>query len=333
MKIGVIGAGAVGSACLLSLATQGVAREIVVMDRDRRRAQGVVADLGYGATLAAPVELVSGDYADLDGAGLVIITAGVNEKAGRALDRNDLAGRLRLLEANASIYRDVVPRAVAAAPNALLLVVSDPPDALAELSLGLAGHAPVLSTGTFLDSQRFRFHVAKRLGVHACGIEAQVLGEHGTSQVFVWSGVRVGGVPLCQAADLHGSAYKVFRHETERNVRYANIDIIEGTGASQLGIALVTARIAKAVLRDERVVLPIGSHQTRYATTLSLPTVVGRSGVVRVLRPALDGAEEEALELSAATISAALGQLANDEETAPKGVAQSPSAERFGKAP
>src|ERR1700688_3537629 len=191
MKLGIVGVGGVGSACLLSLVMRGIACQVVVLDKNHGRAKGVVADLQYGATLSPSVELLAGDYPELAGAVLVIITAGVNEKAGGATDRSDPAGRLKLLDTNAAIYRDIVARIVAVAPQAMILVVTDPPDPLADLARELAGHDRVLSSGTFLDSLRFRLHLAKRLRVNPTYVEAQVVGEHGTSQVFLWSSARV----------------------------------------------------------------------------------------------------------------------------------------------
>ena len=175
------------------------AREIVLIDRTRARAKAVATDMRYGAALGPPVALTDGDYGDLAGAALVMITSGVNEKTGGATDRNDPAGRLRLLETNAGIYRDIVPRIVAAAPDAVILVVTDPPDPLADLARRLAGHARMLSTGTYLDSLRLRTHIGQALGVDPASVEAQILGEHGTSEVFIWSGVRIAGVPLADA--------------------------------------------------------------------------------------------------------------------------------------
>ena len=128
MKVGIVGAGAVGSACLHSLVLRGPAREIVVVNRNRARAKGLITDLQYGALLAPPVELRDGDYADLSGAALVMITAGINEKTGGATDRSDPAGRLRLLDTNAVLYRDIVAKVAAAEPQAIILVVTDPPD-------------------------------------------------------------------------------------------------------------------------------------------------------------------------------------------------------------
>jgi L-lactate dehydrogenase len=225
---------------------RGLACEIVVVDRDRRRAQGVVADLQYGATLSPAVALEAGDYPDLTDAALLIITAGINEKAGGATDRGDPAGRLKLLEANAEVYRDIVPYVVAAAPQALLLVVTDPPDPLAALARSLAGHERVLSSGTFLDSLRFRFHLARRLQVSPRSVAAQVVGEHGTSQVFLWSSARVGGARVTDVLGTGHEDAEEFRRQVEDEVRYANITIIEGTGASQLGIGMATARIVEA---------------------------------------------------------------------------------------
>jgi L-lactate dehydrogenase len=309
MKIGVVGAGAVGSASLLSLVMRGLACEIIVVDKNGRRAQGVVADLQYGATLSPAVTLGAADYADLADAMLVIITAGINEKAGGAIDRSDPAGRLNLLAANAEIYRDIVPRIVAVAPKSLILVVTDPPDPLAALARRLAGHDRVLSSGTFLDTLRFRFHLARQLGVSPLFIEAQVVGEHGTSQVFLWSSARVAGMPVTAALGENGESAAEFRRRVENEVRYANISIIEGTGASQLGIGMATARIVEAVLRDERAVIPIGSFNPRYGTTLSLPSVLGRSGVIRVLEPQMSQDEQQGLQLSAERLQEAVGRL------------------------
>ena len=299
MKVGIVGAGGVGSACLLSLVMRGVACQVVVLDKNHERAKGVVADLQYGATLSPAVELSAGDYPDLVNAVLVIVTAGINEKTGGATDRNDPAGRLKLLDTNAGVYRDIVPKIVAAAPQALILVVTDPPDPLADLARVLAGHERVLSSGTFLDSLRFRLHLARRLKVNPMYVEAQVVGEHGTSQVFLWSSARVGGAPIDGLLEGSGQTIDAFRQSVKQDVRFANITIIEGTGASQLGIGMVTARIAEAILRDEHAVIPIGSHNPNYAATISLPSVLGRQGVSQILEPEMSEQERKAFQRSA----------------------------------
>lgn len=286
---------------MFALTLRGSAREIVLVNRNYERARGAVADLQYGAVVAPHVSLLAGDYDDLRGAGIVMITAGANEKKGGATDREDPAGRLRLLASNARVYRDIVPRIVAAAPDALLLVVTDPPDPLADLARRISRHENVLSTGTFLDSLRFRFHLAEKLGVDPKSVEAQVIGEHGTSQVYLWSTARVAGTAVAQDASL--------RQQVENEVRYANISIIEGTGASQLGIGVVAARIVEMIGRNEGAVVPIGSFQERFGVTLSLPSRVGREGVTRVLPPTLAEDEARALEESAATLRRALQSI------------------------
>lgn len=299
MKVGIVGAGGVGSACLLSLVMRGVACEVVVLDKNDERAKGVVADLQYGATLSPAVELRAGDYSDLADAVLLIVTAGINEKAGGATDRSDPAGRLKLLDVNAGVYRDIVPKIVAVAPQAVILVVTDPPDPLGDLARQLAGHERVLSSGTFLDSLRFRLHLARRLKVNPMYIEAQVVGEHGTSQVFLWSSARVGGTPIDRLLEQSGQSIEAFRQSVEQDVRFANITIIEGTGASQLGIGMVTARIAEAILRDEHAVIPVGSYNPKYSVTISLPSVLGRQGVSQILEPEMSEQERQGFQRSA----------------------------------
>ena len=297
MKIGIVGAGAVGAACAMATLMRGCASELVLVNRGRDRAKGMATDMSYGAPLSSTTRVKGGGYSDLAGAALVMITVGINEKSGGATDRSDPQGRLRLLDKNAEVYREVIPPITAAAPDAVLLVVTDPPDPLAYLTRELAGHERVLSTGTLLDSLRFRVHLGRRLKVAPTTIEAQVLGEHGTSQIFHWSGARVGGVPISDALEQFGLMQgDDIRATIENEVRYANITIIEGIGASQYGIGMVCARIAEIVLRDERTVVPIGVYNSRLGVTLSLPGVVGRDGCRQVLDPPLSNDEQVGLK-------------------------------------
>src|SRR3954462_12770409 len=198
-KVAVIGAGQVGQACAFALLLRASAREIVLVDRVAERATAVATDIRYSAPLSPPGDSAAGDWDDLAGAGVVLVTAGVNEKEGGATDRSDPRGRLVLLEPNAEGYRDVVPRIVAAAPDAVIVAVTDPPDPLADLTRVLAGHDRVLSTGTTIDTLRFRVHVAAELGVDPSAVEGLVVGEHGTTEVMLWSSVRVGGTPFVRA--------------------------------------------------------------------------------------------------------------------------------------
>jgi len=309
MKLGIIGAGNVGCACALAAVTRGSAREVVLVNRTRKTAEAVATDIRYGTPLGPRVDIADGDYDDLAGCGVVMITSGINEKTGGATDRSDKEGRLRLLDKNAEIYRDIVPRIVKAAPNAVLLTVTDPPDPLADVARAAAGHGKVMSAGTFLDSQRFRVHLARHFGVSPNEVDAMVLGEHGTSQVFVWSQAKVGGVPVEKLLKDRGEDAAAMHAQLEKDVRYANITIIEGHDASQYGIGIVSARIAEMILRDERAAIPIGSLQKQYGVTLSLPSVVGRDGVQVVLAPELSAAEREGLEKSAESLRQALARV------------------------
>jgi L-lactate dehydrogenase len=311
MKLGIIGTGNVGCAIALAAVTRGSAREIVLVNRTRRTAEAVATDIRYGVPLSPRVDIKDGDFDALAGAGVVLITSGVNEKTGGATDRNDPQGRLRLLDKNAAIYRDIVPQIVRAAPNAVLVAVTDPPDPLADIAREAAGHDRVLSTGTYLDSLRFRVHLGKHFGVDPTSVEAQVIGDHGTSQVFLWSTARVAGVRVAELVEKRGEKLDDIRAQLEKDVRYANITIIEGHDASQYGIGIVSARIAEMVLRDERAAIPIGSFQSEFGVTLSLPSVVGHAGVLEVMQPELSSQERSALERSAEGLRNALQRVGN----------------------
>jgi L-lactate dehydrogenase len=310
MKLGIVGIGNVGSAIALAAVTRGSAREIMLVDRSVKVAQAVATDLRYGTPLGPRIDIAHGDYEALEGSGVVLITSGVNEKTGGATDRNDPEGRLRLLEKNAAIYRDIVPKIVRAAPQAVLVAVSDPPDPLADVARKVSGHERVLSTGTLLDSLRFRTHLGAFFCVDPIDVEAQVIGDHGTSEVFLWSSARIAGVPIARLLQQHNEELTDVRAKIEKEVRYANITIIEGHDASQYGIGIVSARIAEMVLRNEQSAIPIGSYQRELGVTLSLPSIVGRSGVTRVLQPELSAEEQAGLKKSTENLRAALQRIA-----------------------
>lgn len=306
MKIGIVGTGAVGCAIAFAAVTRGSAREIVLVNRTRKTAEAVATDIRYGTPLTPKVDIRDGEFDALTGAGVVLITSGINEKTGGATDRTDPQGRLRLLEKNAAIYRDLVPQIVRVVPKAVLVVVTDPPDPLADIARQVGGHERVLSAGTFLDSLRFRVHLGKHFGVDPKHVDADVIGDHGTSQVFLWSSARVAGIPLTYLLEERGESLEELREKIENDVRYANITIIEGHDASQYGIGLASARVAEMVLRDERTAIPIGSYHRGFGVTLSLPTVIGRVGVISVLQPRLSTEERSGLEKSAEALRKAL---------------------------
>jgi L-lactate dehydrogenase len=308
-KVGVVGVGAVGAATSLALIERGVCRELVLIDKNAARARGVALDMSYGAPLSPAVDVRVGDYNALADAQLVILTAGVNEKSGGAMDRSDPQGRLRLLDINAEVYREIVPQVVKIAPQAVLMVVTDPPDPLADLTRALAGHDRVFSTGTLLDSLRFRVHLAQRLGVRPRDVDALVVGEHGVTEVLLWSSANMSGISVLRLLEDGGQPIAQMRSEIEEGIRYANINIIEGIGASQYGIGVVSARLAEAVLRDECAVLPVAAYSDRYDTTLSLISVVGASGVVTMYEPPMSEEERRALDASAEALRKAKSRI------------------------
>ena len=305
MKAGIVGMGTVGRAAALATMQRGSTAELVLVNRHAELAQAVALDLSYGAPVSATCKVRAGGNADLSGAGVIVITAGVNEQHGGATDRSDPAGRLRLLQQNIEVLRGIVPPVVAAAPDALILIATDPPDALADAARELAPNANVLSTGTWLDSLRLRTHLASAFGVNPRSVEADVFGEHGTSEVLHWSGATVAGVPWADLAVQRGIDPQDLRQRIENEVRFANINIIDALGASQYGIGIVIARIIEAVLRDEKLVVPIGSYHAAHGVTYSLPSVLGAQGVEAVLTPRLDPQEQDALARSIATLQQA----------------------------
>lgn len=306
MKVGIVGLGNVGTATAMAIAMRSRVRELILVNRHRARAKGVATDIRYGLALANGMSVVDGDYADLEGASAVIVTAGINEKTGGATNRNDSSGRLRLLGPNVEVYREIVPRIVNAAPDAVLVIATDPPEPLAEATRRMAPESRVMSTGTYLDSLRFRVHIAERLAVSAPSVDAYVVGEHGTSSVFVWSSATVGGRRVAEIVAEDGVDFTELHHVVEQAVRDANISIIEGTGASQYGIGMVNARIADAIAGDERVVFPVGAYNTHYGTTLSLPAVIGRNGVGDIFMPDMSPEESAALARSAGILADAV---------------------------
>ncbi|KTD65976.1 lactate/malate family dehydrogenase [Legionella shakespearei] len=303
MKIAIIGSGSVGKACAMATVMRGCTREIVLIDRTQPLAKAVATDMQYGAQLSPPVSIYAGDYSDLHGASVIMVTVGVNEKTGGATDRNDPAGRLKLLGTNAAIFREIIPKIVKEAPLASILIVSDPPDPLADVARMVAGHDKVISAGTYLDSLRFRFHIAQHFKVNPADVNALVIGEHGTSSVFLWSGVTIGGRPL---AEMLPGDKTSFQKKIEQEVKFANITIIEGNNASQYGIGMVCARIAEIIGRDEQSIIPVGSYHAEYGVTFSLPSVVGSDGINQILQPDMSADEKEALERCAAVLKKSL---------------------------
>jgi L-lactate dehydrogenase len=245
---------------------------------------------------------------DLAGAHLVVLTAGVSQRPGET--------RLELLGRNARVFEGVVPAVLRHAPEAVLLVATNPVDVMTQVATRIAGLPPgrVLGSGTILDTARFRALLGESLQISIASIHAYVLGEHGDSEVLVWSDARVGGIPLeAFAAQLGRPVDAAARARIDEGVRRAAYAIIEGKGATCYGIGAGLARLARAALRDERAVLTVsapgaGVHGVP-EVSLSVPRIVGHGGVLGTLMPALAGDERAALERSAAILRDAAGAV------------------------
>lgn len=298
MKVGIVGAGMVGSAAGYALALLGNASEIVFVDRNADLALAQAEDVRHAIPFVQPCKIGAGGYSALQGSGVVILAAGVAQKPGES--------RLSLLSRNAGIFVEVVGQVRAAAPGALLVIASNPVDIMTEVALRASGLPPerVIGSGTILDTARFRSLLADHLGVAAQSVHASVLGEHGDSEVLAWSSARVGGETLASCAAKLGVAITDdVRTRIDGGVRNAAYRIIAGKGATWYGIGAGLARIVKAIRDDQRAVLTVSMHTPEVAgardVALSLPRIVGAQGVIATLYPELTPDEEAALRHSA----------------------------------
>lgn len=297
MKIGIVGAGMVGSAAGFALVMQGIASEIVLIDLDEKRARAEAEDIAHAVPFASSAVVRAGGYDDLHGAGVVILACGVGQKPGET--------RLQLLGRNAEVFRSVVGQVLPAAPEAILLVASNPVDIMGQITARIAGLAPgrVIGSGTILDTARFRWLLGRHLGIAPGSVHGYVLGEHGDSEVLAWSNARAGSVPLASfAAQVGAPITEDVRAHIDKGVRRAAYTIIEGKGATWYGIGAGLARICRAIGGDEQAVLSVsvpGDVLGVQDVALSLPRVVGAAGVTATLWPELDAAETEGLRASA----------------------------------
>ncbi|PWG18352.1 L-lactate dehydrogenase [Salibaculum griseiflavum] len=297
MKIGIVGAGMVGSAAGFALVMQGIASEIVLIDLDEKRARAEAEDIAHAVPFASSAVVRAGGYDDLHGAWVVILACGVGQKPGET--------RLQLLGRNAEVFRSVVGQVLPAAPEAILLVASNPVDIMGQITARIAGLAPgrVIGSGTILDTARFRWLLSRHLGIAPGSVHGYVLGEHGDSEVLAWSNARAGSVPLASfAAQVGAPITEDVRARIDKGVRRAAYTIIEGKGATWYGIGAGLARICRAIGGDEQAVLSVsvpGDVLGVQDVALSLPRVVGAAGVTATLWPELDEAETEGLRASA----------------------------------
>lgn len=309
MKVGIIGTGMVGSATAYALVLRGAASEIVLVDHDPALAQAQAEDIAHAVPFVHPCQVRAGDYDALEGAGVIVIAAGVPQKPGE--DRLSLLGR------NAEVFADVIAHTNRVAREAILLIASNPVDIMTEVALRASGlpAGRVFGSGTVLDTARFRMLLGSHLNIAAESVHAYVLGEHGDSEVLAWSTARAGSEALTDFADQIGNPVtEAVRARVDEAVRRAAYKIIEGKGATWYGIGAGLTRIVQAIRDDQRAVLTVSKVMEDFDgvkdVALSLPRVVGAAGIVETLQPQLTFSERKALRASAETLRETALQLA-----------------------
>ncbi len=301
MKVAVIGAGSVGTAVAYASVIRGVAHELALFDVDGPKATAEVLDLRDGLQFVGPARVTGGDDpAVCAGADVIVMTAGAKQEPGET--------RLELAAANADLVRTAVPVLLEHAPDALILVVTNPVDVITFVAQEVSGlpAARVLGSGTVLDTARLRLLLADRLHVAVTSVHATVVGEHGDSAVVLWSTADIGGVPINEVVGSTGAVIGRDEYDAVRaEVCGAAYRIIEGKGATNLAIGLATAQILRCIENDERAVLPVSVRATVDGVgdvCYALPTIVGRAGVLTSLATPMDDDERAALQASARAI-------------------------------
>ena len=308
-KVAVVGAGSVGATLAYACLVRGVGRTIALYDLNADKTRAEVLDLNHGLQFVPQATVMGSDDIEVcRGADLVVITAGAKQKPGQT--------RLELAEANVALSRALVPRLLDVAPDAILLLVTNPVDVVTYAALRYSGLGPqrVFGSGTVLDSSRLRLLVAEHCGVAVQSVHAYIAGEHGDSEIPLWSSASIGSVPLL-AWDVPGRPPldAATRDEIVRRVIGSAGEIIRGKGATNYAVGLAAARIIEAVLYDQRQVLPVSSLLDGQAgirdVCLSLPSVVDRLGVDIVLPGPLSAEEAEGLRRSADTVRGVIKSL------------------------
>ena len=300
-KVVIIGCGFVGAACAFSLMQSGLFSEMVMIDSDKSRAEGEAMDISHGVSFAKPINIYAGDYDDIKGASLIIITAGANQKPDET--------RLDLVKKNISIFKSIIPEIKKRDFNGIILVVANPVDILTTVAVKLSGlpETKVLGSGTVLDTARLKYELGKHLNVDARSVHAFIIGEHGDSEIAAWSSANVSGIPLDKFCEMRGH----YNHneamcKISNDVKNSAYEIINRKRATYYGIAMAVKRICETIVRDEKSILPIssimhGEHGIE-GISLSLPAIVGKDGVETLVPIQLSETEIISLQKSAKTL-------------------------------
>lgn len=305
-KCAVIGCGNVGASTAFTLMQHGMFSEMVLIDIDQKRAQGEAMDLSHGLPFASPMQVWAGEYSDLCGCGLIIISAGAKQNPGET--------RIDLLNRNAAIMRSMIPQITKYNQEAILLIISNPVDILTSMALRISGFPAnrVIGSGTVLDTARLKYLLGQRLHVDPRNIHAFIIGEHGDSELAVWSSANVSGIDLCDYADIVGQPMQEL-YPLYDEVKNSAYRVIEGKGATYYGIAMSVLRIVQAIVRDEHAVLPVSScmqgHYGADGMCIGVPSIVGAGGIERVLDIPLSAKEQGYLDVSVNKLREVMEQI------------------------
>ena len=304
-KAAIIGCGFVGASSAFSLVHKGLFSELVLIDANHAKAEGEAMDLSHGRPFTSPMKIYAGSYDDISDCSLIIITAGANQKPGET--------RLDLVHKNVAIFKSIIPEITERNFEGILLIVANPVDILTYAALKISGYPKerVLGSGTVLDSARFRYLLSEHLNVDSRSVHAYIIGEHGDSELAVWSSANVSGIGINDFCELRGH----YEHDEAmdriyRTVRDSAYEIIERKGATYYGVAMAVSRIAESIIRNEHSVLPVSSlMEGEYGLTdlcISVPTIVSAKGAEQVLEIPLSQEEKEKLQKSAAELKKVL---------------------------
>lgn len=307
-KVAMIGCGFVGSATAFALMESGLFTEMVLIDADKDRAEGEAMDISHGLPFARPMKIYAGDYDDIVDAAIIIITAGANQKPDET--------RLDLVQKNVSIFKNIIPQIAERNCKGILLVVSNPVDILTYVALKLSGFAPnrVLGSGTVLDTARLKYMLGEHLQVDSRSVHAFIIGEHGDSELAVWSSAMVSGVPIDHFCEMRGH----YHHDTAEariaeKVKNSAYEIIEKKNATYFGVAMAVRRICEAIIRDEKSILPVSNLMRGEFgiedMALSMPAIVSAKGIEEMVPIVLDEEELSRLRKSAETLKKIIKEI------------------------
>ncbi len=307
-KAAVIGCGFVGASIAFSLMQKGIFSELVLIDANREKAEGEAMDLSHGLPYTASMRIYAGDYDDVADCAMVIVTAGANQKPGET--------RLDLIGKNVAILKSIIPQLTSRNFRGILMIVSNPVDVLTYAAWRLSGLPAhrVIGSGTVLDTARLKYLLSQELGVDSRNVHAAIIGEHGDSELAVWSSANISTVDLAQFCTLRGiQDQAALRDKIYHEVRDSAYEIIQRKGATYYGIAMAVSRIAECVMKDEHAMLPVSVLlEGQYGLDglcLSVPSIVGENGVENVLEIPLDEKEHQALLSSAQQLKEVIATL------------------------